>query len=150
MIFNLPNYLCKKTSLIRILLEFLSASQCKFFCNLLLILNLIKGNILYISSYIYKFFSISLIMVCGKYKSRKLNRVKVKTPKNGVKIHYRKRNRNLPKCAVTKEPLRGIPRLTNRKFKNLNLSKKRVSRPFGGFMSHIALKEKLLNDIVLK
>jgi large subunit ribosomal protein L34e len=88
-------------------------------------------------------------MVCGKFKSRSLKRVFVKTPRNGTVIHYRQRTRGIAKCAITKEPLRGIKRLTNRKFKNLNLSQKRVSRKFGGFMSHSALKEKLLNEEIL-
>jgi len=88
-------------------------------------------------------------MVSGFLKSRRLRRVSVKTT-NGTVTHYRQRNRSIAKCAVTKKPLRGIPRKTNRQFKNLNKSQKTISRPFGGYMSHIALKEKILNEIVLK
>ena len=83
-------------------------------------------------------------------KSRSLKRVNVKTPSGKNVIHHKKRNRQLPKCAISKKPLRGIPRLTNTKFKNLNLSSKRVSRKYGGYMSSTALKEKILNEIVLK
>lgn len=88
-------------------------------------------------------------MVSGNLKSRSLKRVFVKTI-NGTKIQYRQRNRSIAKCAVTKKPLRGIPRLTNRKFKNLNKSQKTVSRPYGGYMSHVALKEKILQDMVFE
>lgn len=88
-------------------------------------------------------------MVSGFLKSRRLRRVAVKTTKTNV-IHYRQRNRQIAKCAVTKKPLRGIPRLTNRKFKNLNKSQKTISRPYGGYMSHSALKEKILNEIVFQ
>ena len=74
--------------------------------------------------------------------------MQVRTPK-GTKTHYRQRNRSIPKCAITKKPLRGIPRLTNRKFKNLNKSQKTISRAYGGYMSGGALKQKILNEIVL-
>lgn len=88
-------------------------------------------------------------MVAGRLKSRSLRRVKVKTP-SGTVTHYRQRNRAIPKCAVTKKPLRGIPRGTNRQFKNLNKSQKTVSRPYGGYMSHEALKQKILNEMVFE
>jgi len=88
-------------------------------------------------------------MVDGKLKSRRLKRVFVRTIK-GTKIQYKQRTRSPTKCAVTKKPLRGIPRLTNRKFKNLPKSKKTVARKYGGYMSHDALKKKILEEIVLK
>lgn len=88
-------------------------------------------------------------MVSGVLKSRRLRRVQVKLPSGKTVTHYRQRNRSIAKCAVTKQPLRGIPRLTNRKFKNLNKSQKTVSRPFGGYMSHSALKEKIIKEMVL-
>jgi len=87
-------------------------------------------------------------MVSGQLKSRRLKRVDVKTI-SGTIIHYRQRTRSPAVCAVTKKPLRGIKRLTNRKFKNLNKTKKTVSRPYGGYMSHNALKQKILNEMVL-
>ncbi len=87
-------------------------------------------------------------MVSGILKSRRLKRVKVRTVK-GLTTHYKQRNRSIAKCAVTKKPLRGIPRLTNRKFKNLSKSKKTVARPFGGYMSGSALKEKIIKEMVL-
>ena len=89
-------------------------------------------------------------MVSGQLKSRRLRRVSVRLPGSSTTIHYRQRNRSIAKCAVSKKPLRGIPRLTNRKFKNLAKSKKTVARPYGGYMTHTALKEKILNEIVLK
>lgn len=88
-------------------------------------------------------------MVSGVLKSRRLKKVQVKTVK-GTVTHYVQRNRSIAKCAITKKPLRGIPRLTNRKFKNLPKSKKTVARAYGGYLSHTALKEKILKDIVFK
>jgi len=87
-------------------------------------------------------------MVCGNLKSRRLARVQVKTI-NGTKVHYVQRNRQIAKCAVTGKPLRGIPRKTNRQFKNLNKSSKTVARPFGGYMSHSALKVKIMKEMIL-
>ena len=77
-----------------------------------------------------------------------MRRVQVKTI-NGNKTHYVQRNRSIAKCAVTGKPLRGIPRKTNRQFKNLAKSKKTVSRIYGGYMSGEALKVKILNEMVL-
>ncbi len=88
-------------------------------------------------------------MVSGRLKSRTLKRVQVKTVK-GTVTHYRQRQRQVAKCAVTGKPLRGIPRMTDRKFKNLAKSKKTVSRAYGGYMSHSALKEKILNEMIFE
>lgn len=88
-------------------------------------------------------------MVSGRLKSRSLRRVQVKTPSGRTVTHFRQRNRSATKCAVTKKPLQGLPRLTNRKYKNLNKSQKKVSRPYGGYMSHAALKNKILEEMVL-
>lgn len=89
-------------------------------------------------------------MVSGRLKSGRFRKISVKVPGGNNKIHYKRRTRSTPKCAVTKKPLRGIPRLTNRRFKNLNKSQKKVSRPYGGYMSHKALKEKILKEKVFQ
>ena len=91
-----------------------------------------------------------MFMVSGRLKSRSLRKVQVKAPSGETRTHYRQKQRAIAKCSVTKKPLRGIPRKTQRKFKKLNLSQKRVSRAYGGNMSHTALREKILNDIVFK
>ena len=88
-------------------------------------------------------------MVSGILKSRRLARVKVKTV-NGTVTHYKQRTRSAAKCAVTKKPLRGLKRLTNKKFGKLNRTKKTVSRPYGAYMSGSALKEKIIQEMVLE
>ena len=88
-------------------------------------------------------------MTPGKNKSRRLRKVQVRTCK-GTNTHFRQENRQTDKCAVTKKPLRGLPRLTNKKFAKLNKSQKTISRPYGGYMSHQALKDKILNEMVLE
>lgn len=89
-----------------------------------------------------------ITMVSGIHKSNTLAKVQRRTTSGSTTL-YRRRNRSIAKCAVTKKPLRGIPRLTTTKFKKLNKSKKTVSRPYGGYMSHTALKEKIMNDMIL-
>ena len=86
-------------------------------------------------------------MVNGTLKSRRLRRVKVKCTK-GTVTHYRLGNRSIAKCAVSGKPLRGIPRKTAKKFAKLNKCQKTVARPYGGYMSHSALKSKILNEMV--
>jgi large subunit ribosomal protein L34e len=88
-------------------------------------------------------------MVSGLHKSGRLRKTQVKTAKRTV-THRTLRNRSIAKCAETGKPLRGIPRKTNKKFGKLNKSQKTVSRPFGGYMSHSALKEKILKDMILE
>ncbi|MCA9496388.1 MAG: 50S ribosomal protein L34e [Nanoarchaeota archaeon] len=88
-------------------------------------------------------------MVSGILKSRRLKRVQVKLSSRTT-THYKQRSRSIAKCAVTKKALRGIPKLTNRKFKNLNKSQKTVSRPYGGYMSHTALKKKIIEEMVFE
>lgn len=89
-------------------------------------------------------------MVSGRLKSGRFRKIKVRVPGGNTKVQYEKRNRSHPKCAVTKKPLRGIPRMTNRRFKNLNKTQKTVSRPYGGYMSHKALRRKIIEEKVLQ
>lgn len=84
----------------------------------------------------------------GRTKSRSLKRVKTRVTK-GTVTHYKRGNRSPSLCAVTKKPLRGLPRLTNKKFGKLNKSQKTISRAYGGYMSHVALKKKIMEEIVL-
>lgn len=88
-------------------------------------------------------------MVNGRLKSKSLRKIQVKAPSGETRTHYRQKQRKIVKCAVSGKALRGIPRKTQRKFKNLNMSQKRVSRAYGGYMSHNALKNKIMEEIVL-
>ena len=89
-------------------------------------------------------------MVSGFLKSNRLRKVKVKVPSGVTRVHREQRNRQNTKCAITKKPLCGIKKFTNRQYKNLNLSQKRVARAYGGYMSHSALKEKITRESVLE
>ena len=87
-------------------------------------------------------------MVAGLLKSRRLRRVSVRVTK-GTRVHYRQRNRSIDKCAITKKPLRGLKRMTNKRFGKQNRTQKTISRPFGGYMSHSALKHKIIQEQIL-
>ena len=88
-------------------------------------------------------------MVSGFLLSKRFRKVKVRLPSGKVVTHMRQRNRKPTLCAISKKPLVGLKRLTNRKYKNQNLSQKRVARPFGGYMSAKSLKLKIIREMVL-
>ncbi len=78
-------------------------------------------------------------MVAPKYRSRSMRRVFVRTPK-GTRIHYKRRDPKTGICPVTGEVLKGVPRVSANKMKNLSKTKKRPQRPFGGVLSSRAMR----------
>ena len=82
------------------------------------------------------------------YRTRKLRRVKVKTP-TGVKTHYRRRKPKLAHCSQCKKPLHGMPRDLPFKIKQLPKSRRRPERMYGGILCPSCLK-KHLEDLYLK
>ena len=67
-----------------------------------------------------------------RFRSRTFKRIKKKLPGGATVIHYKKGKPNVHKCAVCKKDLKGIPRERPYKMKSLGVSKKRISRPYGG------------------
>ena len=67
-----------------------------------------------------------------RHRSRSSRRVKTKLPGGEVVTHYKKRTPGISKCSKCGENLKGIPRVRPYKMTKLNISKKRVERPFGG------------------
>ena len=88
-------------------------------------------------------------MVSGFLKSKRLRKVSVKLPSGKTVVHREQRNRKPTKCAVTKKALAGLKRMTNRQYKNQPLSQKRVARAYGGYLSASALKQKIIEEMVL-
>jgi large subunit ribosomal protein L34e len=76
-----------------------------------------------------------------RFRSRSLRRVKKKRPGGQIVTHYEKRNPSVPKCANCKTELKGIPRKRPHKMQKLGLSKKRVERPYGGYLCSNCLKK---------
>ena len=82
--------------------------------------------------------------------TRSLRRVKVRTPGSRLVTHYEKRKPSIAKCANCKNPLKGIPRGLSSEIRNLPLSQKTVSRPYGGNLCSPCSREKIIskyNDI---
>ena len=78
------------------------------------------------------------------HRTRSFRRKKVKLPGGRITIQYIKRKPKQAHCAVTKKPLQGVPRLIPAQLRRLSKSQRTVSRPYGGVLSHTALKEKII------
>jgi len=53
----------------------------------------------------------------------------------------KKKRPKIPKCAICKKPLHGIPRGRVKEMRNLAKSEKRVERPFGGYLCSKCMRE---------
>jgi len=83
---------------------------------------------------------------------------KVRTPGNRLVIQYLKKlhlkHRSLPKCADTGKPLRGVlpnrGNLYNRRLTTLQQKRKAVSRIYGGYLSHTAVRERIIRAFLIE
>ncbi|MBT4445719.1 50S ribosomal protein L34e [archaeon] len=80
-------------------------------------------------------------MVDGRLKSRRLRRVKVRTPGGKTVMHYRQRKPSAAICAIYGTPLAGVPKITDSKRKNIPKSQRRPERPYGGVLSSKAMRD---------
>jgi large subunit ribosomal protein L34e len=77
-----------------------------------------------------------------KTKSRTFARVSTRTVR-GTKTVYARRKPKLGTCSVTGQKLKGVPRVLPLKMKNMPITKKRPTRPFGGVLSSKAAREEI-------
>lgn len=70
-----------------------------------------------------------------------MKKVKVKLPTKRVVIRKRKKKPQIPKCAICKKPLHGIPRLRGSELKKLAKSEKSVERVYGGYLCSRCTRE---------
>jgi large subunit ribosomal protein L34e len=77
-----------------------------------------------------------------KTKSRTFARNATRVVK-GTKIVYTRKRPKLGTCSVTGEKLKGVPREYPVKLRNMPLTKKRPSRPFGGVLSSKAARDEI-------
>jgi len=70
-----------------------------------------------------------------------------KTPSGRITVIVKLRKGNVPRCAICGRKLQGLPALHPSKYRRLNLSQKRVSRKYGGYLCHKCL-ENLLKEKV--
>ncbi len=59
-------------------------------------------------------------------------------------IQYTSKRNGLRVCGDTQVPLNGIPRVRNQKFKTLSKRSRTVARPYGGSLSHEAVKHRIM------
>jgi len=76
-----------------------------------------------------------------KLKSRAFRRIYVKTPSGNTVVHFKKRKPSKAKCARCGKVLQGVAREMPHKIRRLGKSKKRPSRPFGGYYCGRCMKE---------
>lgn len=69
-----------------------------------------------------------------RFRSRSLRRVKRKLPGGNTVTHYEKRKPKVAKCAICKIELKGMARERPYKMQKLDRSKKKVERPYGGYL----------------
>ncbi|BBL45827.1 50S ribosomal protein L34e [Nanobdella aerobiophila] len=68
-----------------------------------------------------------------------------KTPSGNINVIDKIRKGDIPKCAICKRKLQGIKDLHSVRLRRINLSQKRVSRIYGGYLCHRCLKNLLKN-----
>ncbi|MCG2870448.1 MAG: 50S ribosomal protein L34e [Vulcanisaeta sp.] len=69
-------------------------------------------------------------------RSRKLRRIKTRTPGGRLVTHYEKRFASKPRCAICGKPLSGIDMA---RVKTEHIRGLTVSRPYGGYVCHRCL-----------
>jgi large subunit ribosomal protein L34e len=78
------------------------------------------------------------------YKTRSNNVRRFRTPGGRLLVQVRSKRTSSPICGDTKLPLNGIKRVHPAKFRNLAHRQRTVSRPYGGSLSHDAVKFRYL------
>ena len=81
-----------------------------------------------------------------RYRTHSLRKTHVRTPGGRLVVHYEKRKKGIPKCAICKKPLAG----TVRDPRDVPKSKKRPNRPYGGYLCAECLHRELTLAIIEK
>ena len=68
-------------------------------------------------------------------------KIKVRTPGGKVKIVKRREKVGPARCAECGTPLHGIPRLVPSKMRKLPKSRRKVNRPYGGYLCTRCMRE---------
>ncbi|MBI5871810.1 50S ribosomal protein L34e [archaeon] len=85
-------------------------------------------------------------MVAPRLRSRSLRRIQRRVPGGRTVMHFKKRKPNIAKCAHCKKPLAGVPRLRPYKMKNLQKTKKRPERKYGGILCSACTRRKIMQE----
>ena len=73
----------------------------------------------------------------------KLRKIKVKLPGNRVKVVMRRAYPRIAVCGICGSKLKGMPRLSTSKFRNLAKSEKRPNRPYGGNLCSACMRSEI-------
>jgi len=77
-------------------------------------------------------------------KSRSLRRIKVKVPGGETRQVYKSRKPKKAKCSMCGAVLKGVPRESATKMKNLTKTKKRPQRPYGGVLCSKCMRKLMI------
>lgn len=80
----------------------------------------------------------------GMFKSKTLRKVYRKTPGNKVVIHFKKKKPGKAKCAGCGALLKGIPRERPHKMRKMAKTKKKTSRPYGGYFCSRCMRKLII------
>jgi large subunit ribosomal protein L34e len=83
----------------------------------------------------------------GKTKSRSFRRIKVRVPSGKSVMHYKKKQPSKAKCTHCGAILKGVARVRATKLKNIALTKKRPSRPYGGMLCTRCMRAEIIKNI---
>ncbi|NOZ59060.1 MAG: 50S ribosomal protein L34e [Euryarchaeota archaeon] len=76
-------------------------------------------------------------------RSRSLKRVAKRTPGGRLVFHFRKKRPGYAKCAICKRELHGLPRGRSSEVRRLPRSRRRVSRPYGGYLCSSCMRAEI-------
>jgi large subunit ribosomal protein L34e len=80
------------------------------------------------------------------YRTRSNQVRKLRTPGGKLTIQYTNKRNGLRVCGDTQVPLNGIPRSRNTEFRGLSKRSRTVSRPYGGSLSHEAVRHRIMRS----
>ncbi len=72
-----------------------------------------------------------------------MKRVAKRTPGGRVVLHFRKKRPGYAKCAVCKRELHGVARGRSSEIRRLSRSRRRVSRPYGGYLCSSCMRAEI-------
>eukprot|EP00096_Caligus_rogercresseyi_P016842 TRINITY_DN988_c0_g1_i1.p1 TRINITY_DN988_c0_g1~~TRINITY_DN988_c0_g1_i1.p1 ORF type:complete len:117 (+),score=61.68 TRINITY_DN988_c0_g1_i1:96-446(+) len=84
------------------------------------------------------------------YNTRSNRRKIIRTPGGKLVFQYLKKRPSVPKCPMTGLRLKGIKPSRPAERKRLSLRQKKVFRAYGGVLSHMAVKEKIIRAFLLE
>jgi large subunit ribosomal protein L34e len=86
----------------------------------------------------------------GRFKARSKKLKYVKTPGGRTKVHYKQAKPSKARCAECGKQLSGTARELPSKMKNMPKTKKRPTRPYGGYLCSSCMRKKIKKEAKTK